>query len=162
MKAVPGATSVNPKSVSCGFTINFLRPGLTIIRGKFIVLINPPDFFNERLFLRIQTKTFPILVEDNFHPPCQLSWHSSHYHKSVIWLLQLHRLIIYSLSMKSFKKTLRRVGFIVLMLLAAVAVGVTGSAPIWPKNRERHIEIEVVVEIKEDSESAIPLSDLVP
>ena len=53
-------------------------------------------------------------------------------------------------------------GFIVLMLLAAVAVGVTGSAPVWPKNRERHIEIEVVIETKEDSESPTPWSDLAP
>lgn len=64
--------------------------------------------------------------------------------------------------MNNFKRTLRRVGFIVLMLLAAVAVGVTGSAPVWPKNRERHIEIEVVIETKEDSESPTPWSDLAP
>lgn len=57
---------------------------------------------------------------------------------------------------------MRRVGFIMLMLMAAVAVGVTGAAPIWPKNRERHIEIEVVVEAREDSECATPWNELAP
>ena len=45
---------------------------------------------------------------------------------------------------------MRRLGFILLMLMAAVAVGVTGAAPVWPRNRERHIEIEVVVEAEDD------------
>jgi hypothetical protein len=72
------------------------------------------------------------------------------------------RATVNSQIMKKLKRTLRRLGFILLMLMAAVAVGITGAAPVWPKNRERHNEIEVVVEAKEDAETAIPLSELQP
>jgi hypothetical protein len=56
--------------------------------------------------------------------------------------------------MKRFKKIMKLAGFIVLMVLASVGIGLTGAAPIMPKNRDRLTDTKVkteLVEAKEDS-----------
>lgn len=57
--------------------------------------------------------------------------------------------------MKRFKKILKLAGFILLMVLASVGIGLTGAAPIMPKNRHRLNDNLVKTELVEAKEDAI-------
>ncbi|MBK6266178.1 hypothetical protein JKA74_14125 [Marivirga sp. S37H4] len=60
--------------------------------------------------------------------------------------------------MKSFKKTLRRIGFIVLIILAAVGVGFFGGIPL-PKPTKKEDTIEMIVEMEESVKDDEIVSD---
>lgn len=57
--------------------------------------------------------------------------------------------------MKRFFRTLRKIGYILLITLAAVGVGVFGAVPIIPFNRKQEniFQTELVETKEEDEES---------
>lgn len=55
--------------------------------------------------------------------------------------------------MKSFKKTLRLIGLVLLLVLATVGMGITGGIP--PRNTGKRDEmIEINVKIEEETEAS--------
>ena len=65
--------------------------------------------------------------------------------------------------MQNIKKLLRLMGFVVLITLAVIGVGLTGAAPVFPnrrtKNSENLINIEMV-EKKKDTDNSDQLKDI--
>jgi hypothetical protein len=61
--------------------------------------------------------------------------------------------------MKSFKKALRLLGYILLILLATVGIGLMGGVPI-PTMNKKEDAIEVLVELVEDEEDDLNLSEV--
>ncbi len=58
--------------------------------------------------------------------------------------------------MKRFKKTLRLLGLMCLIILAAFGVGIAGGVPIPPSNKRQH-DIEVKIELHDTEESEADL-----
>jgi len=65
--------------------------------------------------------------------------------------VQLHSFHYLFKSMKSFKKTVRLLGFIILMVLASAGVGLMGGIPM-PTVKRREQTIEIKVELTESNE----------
>ena len=64
--------------------------------------------------------------------------------------------------MKRFMKILKLLGIICLIVLASVGIGLTGAAPVVPKNRERHLDTTVKseqVDLKRSHASATEITD---
>lgn len=56
--------------------------------------------------------------------------------------------------MKNLKKTIKRFGFVLLIILASVGVGIGGGAPILPTSKkEDPIEIKVELPESKDNEN---------
>ena len=53
--------------------------------------------------------------------------------------------------MEKFKRTLRLVGLIALMILASVGIGITGAVPVPTTNRKEET-VETIAEIEEFSD----------
>ena len=51
--------------------------------------------------------------------------------------------------MKKIKRITRICGLVLLMLLASVGMGITGAAPVLPKNRERLADNKTQTELVE-------------
>jgi len=52
--------------------------------------------------------------------------------------------------MKNFKRTLRLLGLVTLIILASVGIGIGGCVPIPPANKKEET-IEIIVELEESS-----------
>lgn len=62
--------------------------------------------------------------------------------------------------MKKLKKILKLTGIICLIFLASVGMGLTGAAPVLPKNRERCIDNQVKTELVEAKESEMQSTEI--
>lgn len=58
--------------------------------------------------------------------------------------------------MKSFKKILRLLGLVLLIVLASVGLGIGGGIPIQPSNKKEDV-IEIKVELVESNENKTKL-----
>lgn len=56
----------------------------------------------------------------------------------------------------SFRKPLRLLGFVALMLLASVGIGLTGAAPMAFGNRQRFIDTKPKIELVERKKDEAP------
>lgn len=58
--------------------------------------------------------------------------------------------------MKSLKKTIKLLGFVLLIILASVGVGIGGGAPVLPTSKkEDSIEIKVELPESKDNENEV-------
>lgn len=58
--------------------------------------------------------------------------------------------------MKSLKKTIKLFGFVLLIILASVGVGIGGSAPVLPTSKkEDSIEVKVELQESKDNENEV-------
>jgi hypothetical protein len=65
--------------------------------------------------------------------------------------------------MRNIKSIARFCGFILLMVLASIGIGLTGAAPVLPKNREIISETKPkteLIELREDKSGAAYLNEL--
>ncbi|AFD06380.1 hypothetical protein [Solitalea canadensis] len=53
--------------------------------------------------------------------------------------------------MQKLKKGLKLVGLSLLIIIACLGVGISGAAPVLPRNKENSV-LEVTVELKENTE----------
>ena len=62
--------------------------------------------------------------------------------------------------MKKFKRVARICGLVLMMILALVGMGITGAAPVLPKNRERLGDNKMQTELVEKRASKTGSEDL--
>ncbi|MBT8196000.1 MAG: hypothetical protein KJO64_06210 [Bacteroidia bacterium] len=74
----------------------------------------------------------------------------------VLWIGQL--VVLGKIIMQKFKRILRTTALICLMLLASVGIGLTGAAPVYPKDRDALSENKVEQEQEETDEQLFDLN----
>jgi len=62
--------------------------------------------------------------------------------------------------MKSFKKALRLIGLVLLIMLALMGIGITGASPVNLKKNEQDYDNEIKTELVEGHKEAIEEKDV--